>query len=62
MKRLEADIEELGNMGTRRECDMQNKLDEQFMLRRQEKLDLQKANLEIIRLNNLVQEQKLMLR
>ena len=62
MRRLERDIEMLGQAGTNTECILQNRLDEQFMLRRQDKLELQKAQGEIIRLQNLLQEQKIMLR
>ena len=34
MVQLEKEIEEIGKHGNNRECDLQNKLDEQYLMRR----------------------------
>ena len=39
MEKLMKDIEMIGEMGSNRECDLQKKLDEQFALRRADKMD-----------------------
>lgn len=56
MKKLEKDIEEMGELGTNKGIMLQKKLDEQLMLRREDKIELQKAKFEITRLTNHMQE------
>ena len=52
----------IGEMGTKRECDLQNALDESYAQRRQDKVELHKAQNEIKRLQNLLSEHKIMIR
>lgn len=62
MLALEQDIATVGQNGNNRECDLQNKLDEQYILRRQDKAELQKAQMEIKRLQNVLEQQKTVIR
>jgi len=39
MEKLVKDIEQFGEMGSNRECDLQKKLGEQFALRRADKME-----------------------
>ena len=59
MEKLVKDVEMISQMGTNRECDLQRKLDEQFALRRTDKLELQKAQMELKRAQNMLSEQKI---
>ena len=62
MDKMVKDIEQISTMNSNRERDLQKKLDEQFALRRQDKLKLQEAQNETKRVQNLLQEHKVKIR
>jgi len=62
MERLEKDMTDIGEMGNHRVCDLQNKLDEVNILRRQDQVELQKTQIELKRVNHLLLEHKTIIR